>query len=297
MNKFDHIIYNTLAESMLTLTKDELDSSVFRFNELGVPILREAIRVQILKDIDQIRMVLPVVKFILIGSILTKNYKHDTDIDVSVQVDEELVDTISTAEVMHLLKYLNGHLAGDTTHPINYYIIPYEYDEVNADAIYDVVNDKWIKTPKEHEPDIEKWNVKFSDTMSSIDIATGEIRRDLIDIEELKSLDTRHMKRLKILMKEKLAQLEENLKMLLNTYRDVKVLRKMAFDKFMTPQEIQIYGSKNQLPENILYKLLEKYYYIRFIKKLESILDDKGELELSDVPKINKVMGDLWKTS
>ena len=85
--------------------------------------------------------------------------------------------------------------------------------------------------------------------------------------------------------------------MLLNTYKNSKMLRRMAFDQFMTPQEIRVYGSKNQLPENILYKLLEKYYYVKFIKKIESILDDKDALELSDVPKIKQIMGDLWKTS
>lgn len=296
MNIFDKIIYNTLTESVLSLTQDELDPMVFKPNEMGLPILRDAIRIQILRDIDEIRKVLPVVNFWLIGSILTKNYDENTDIDVTVQVDAELVDNISTAEVMHLLKYLNGNLASDTTHPINYYIIPHEYDDTKADAIYDIVNDRWLKTPKNYEPDIEKWNLKFQDTLKSIDIATGEIRRDLIDIDELKSMDTKNIKKIKLLMKQKLSQLEEMLNMLLNTYKNSKMLRKMAFDTFMTPQEIQIYGSKNQLPENILYKLLEKYYYIRFIKKLESILDEKGELELSDVPKIKQIMGDLWKT-
>jgi predicted nucleotidyltransferase len=297
MNIFDKIIYNKLAESVLNLTQDKLDPMVFKLNEMGLPILRDAIRVQILHDIDEIRKILPVVNFLLIGSILTKNYDENTDIDVTVQVDAELVDNISTAEIMHLLKYLNGNLASDTTHPINYYIIPHEYDDTKADAIYDIVNDRWLKTPKSYEPDIEKWNVKFQDTLKSIDIATGEIRRDLIDIDELKSMDTKNIKKIKLLMKQKLSQLEEMLTMLLNTYKNSKMLRKLAFDTFMSPQEIQTYGSKNQLPENILYKLLEKYYYIRFIKKIESILDEKGELELSDVPKIKQIMGDLWKTS
>ena len=84
---------------------------------------------------------------------------------------------------------------------------------------------------------------------------------------------------------------------LINAYHDTKKLRHMAFDRFMTPQEIQIYGSKNRLPENILYKLLEKYYYIKFINKIESILDEKNALDLSDVPRVNKAMSDLWKVS
>jgi hypothetical protein len=98
-------------------------------------------------------------------------------------------------------------------------------------------------------------------------------------------------------MKQKLSQIEDLLKQLITIHHDTKILRQMSFDRFMTPQEIQVYGNHNHLPENILYKLLEKYYYIKFIKKIESILDGRSELELSDVPQVRKVMGDLWKHS
>ena len=297
MNRFDDIIVVRLQESVVSLSKEDLDPGVFNAKENGSPVLRDSIKIQILKDVDQIRMVLPVVNFVIIGSILTKNYDRHTDIDVTVQVDAELVDDISTAEVMHLLKQLNGNLAADTQHPINYYIITHDIDESKAEAIYDIVNEKWLKTPRAYEPDVEKWSAKFQETLKTIDIATGALRRDLIDLSEIRSLDTKNMKYLRFMMKQKLSQIEELINQLIGTYRDVRVSRHLAFDRFLTPQELQIYGSRNHLPENILYKLLEKYYYIQFIKKLEHILDERNELELSDVPKVRKAMGELWKAS
>ncbi len=297
MNTFDKIIYASLRESVLTLAKDDLDPVVFQPNVEGTPVLRETIRIQILKDIDEIRKILPVVNFYIIGSILTKNYDVKTDIDVSVQVDAQQVDSIATADVMHLLANLNGRMAGETAHPINYYVVLEDFDDTKVDAAYDVINDKWLKLPKAYEPDIEKWSLKFQETLKSIDITTGEIRRDLMDIEEIRGMHTTKIKKLKILMKQKLQHLEELLKQLVSVHRDTKMLRKMAFDRFLTPHEIQEYGTRNMLPENILYKLLEKYYYIKFIKKIESILDERDELELTDVPQIKKVMGDLWKAS
>ena len=297
MNIFDKIIYGTLSESVVNISKDELDPTVFQSSEIKSPILRDSIRVQILRDIDELRKVVPVVNFLMIGSILTKNYDHSTDIDINVQVDPQAIDDISTAEVMYDLKQINGRMAADTTHPINYYITTNEFDDSKADAVYDVMNNKWLKTPKTYEPDIEKWLTRFQDTLQSIDVATGSLRRDLIDIEEMKIIGPKNIKRLKILMKQKLSQIDELLKQLIGTYRNAKMLRNMSFDRFMTPQEIQVYGSHNQLPENILYKLLEKYYYTKFIKKLEQILDEQDELELSDIPKVRKAMGDLWKTS
>lgn len=295
MNTFDKLVYRGLSESVINLTRDNLDPTVFQFIEGGIPVLREAIKVQILKDVDEIRGTLSVVNFFIIGSILTKNYDSNTDIDVTVQVDSETIDSIATAEIMHLLKRINGRLAADTSHPINYYIITEEYDESKAEAIYDIVNDRWVKTPKTYEPDIEKWSTKFQETLKSIDIATGELRRDLIDINEIEHLDTKNIKRLRLMMKQKLSQMEELLNQLIGTYHNAKTLRHMGFDRFLTPQELQQYGSRNNLPENILYKLLEKYYYIKFIKKIESILDERGALELTDIPQIKKVMSDLWK--
>jgi predicted nucleotidyltransferase len=297
MNIFDKLVNSRLVESVVDLARDELDPTVFTFREDGSPVLKESLRIQILNDIDQIRHVLPVVNFYIIGSILTKNYTDDTDIDVTVQVDAQLVDSIATAEVMHLLKTINGRLAGDSRHPINYYIITDEYDQDKADAIYDVANDKWIKTPKHHDPNIDKWTSKFHDTLASIDVATGELRRDLIDLEELKELKTKDIKKLKKALKEKLSQIEELTKQLVTKYHDVRTLRHMAFDRFLTPQELQVYGSQNKLPENVLYKLLEKYYYLRMIRKLESILDERDELDLTDAAEVKKAMSGLWKTS
>ena len=297
MNTFDNIIFNKLAESVVNIARDDLDETVFQVRDSGIPILRDAIKIQILGDIDQIRKVGAVENFFVIGSILTKNYTDNCDIDVSVQIDPQLVDSICIADMMHLLKQLNGRLATGTTHPINYYIITHPFDEDKSEAVYDPVNEKWIKAPKKYDPEVEKWAVKFQDTLRSIDIATGELRRDLIDLEEIKNLDTKDIKNLRVLIKQKLSQIEELATQLIDTYHDAKKLRHLAFDRFLTPQEIQLYGSQNRLPENILYKLLEKYYYIKFIKKIESILDEKDALDLSGAARVNKVMGDLWKVS
>ena len=41
----------------------------------------------------------------------------------------------------------------------------------------------------------------------------------------------------------------------------------------MSPDEIRKYGIKNRLP-NVIYKMLEKYHYLKFYKKCKKILDD-----------------------
>jgi phosphopantetheine adenylyltransferase len=42
----------------------------------------------------------------------------------------------------------------------------------------------------------------------------------------------------------------------------------------MSPDEIRQYGVKNRLPKNVIYKMLEKYHYLKFYKYCKKILED-----------------------
>jgi hypothetical protein len=294
MNIFDKFVYDSLFESVGTIGRDDLDPAVFHFNSEGIPILRDSIRVQILKNIDEIRHILPVIDFFLVGAILSRDYERSTPLDISVQVDSQLVDSISVADMLHLLKYLNGHMAADTMHPINYYITTQDFDDVRVDAVYDILNNRWLKSPQRYNLEVEKIVSDFYETLSTID-DRGNIQHDIVDIETLKELDIKDLKRLKILIKKKLYQTESLLHNITSTYRNPGKLRKIPFELYTTPEEIHLYGTQNQLPENIIHKLFEKYYYNKFIKKIEKILDEKNELELSDTPAVNKLMSNIWK--
>ncbi len=296
MNIFDNFVYGRLVESVGTIGRDDLDPAVFQPNAEGTPVLRDSVRIQILRDIDEIRYILPVTTFFMIGDILTRNYERTTPIDISVQVDTQLVDSISVADMLHLLKRLNGRLAADTMHPINYYITTQDFDDTQVEAVYDIVNMRWLKAPQRYNTDVEKIVYDFYEALSTIDNSSGIIQHDIIDIETLKELETKDLKRLRILMKEKLYQIESLLRNIVSTQRNPGKLQKVPFELYTTPEEIHLYGVQNHLPENIIRKLFEKYYYQKFIERIEKVLDERNELELSDAPSVNKVMSNIWKT-
>ena len=295
MNIFDKFVYNRLSESIETIGKEYLDPAVFQSNSEGVPILRDSIRIQILKNIDEIRYILPVINFFLVGDILSNNYERSTPLDISVQVDTQLVDSISVADMLHLLKFLNGRMAADTMHPINYYITTQDFDDTQVEAVYDILDNRWLKAPQRYNIDVEKIVSDFYEALTTIDNSNGNIQHDIVDIEILKELDTKDIKRLRILMKKKLYQVESLLRNIVSTYRNPGKLKKIPFELYTTPEEIHLYGVQNQLPENIIHKLFEKYYYIKFIEKIENVLDERNELELSDNRSVNKLMGKIWK--
>ena len=60
----------------------------------------------------------------------------------------------------------------------------------------------------------------------------------------------------------------------------------------MTPEEIKTFGRKNQLPKNVIYKMLEKYHYLTFYKELKHILEDgqvtDAEIQSIKTEEVNK---------
>ena len=54
--------------------------------------------------------------------------------------------------------------------------------------------------------------------------------------------------------------------------------RKSGFEGEMTPENIKKYGVRNRLPNNVVYKMLEKCYYFEFINKLKEIIGDDRKL-------------------
>ena len=57
---------------------------------------------------------------------------------------------------------------------------------------------------------------------------------------------------------------------------------------------LEEYGKKNRLPENVTYKLLERYYYFDFIKKLKDIIHD-GDIDDGAVKDIKDAGKEFWK--
>ena len=56
----------------------------------------------------------------------------------------------------------------------------------------------------------------------------------------------------------------------------------------MSPDEIRTYGVKNRLPKNVIYKMLEKYHYLKFYKKCKQILDD-GKVTDAEINSLKEV--------
>ena len=112
-------------------------------------------------------------------------------------------------------------------------------------------------------------------------------KRDIIDYDELLELKPGEIKDLEKRIKSKLNEIETDLEDLKDIGDTLDTERRAAFDKDMSPDEIKTFSIKNRLPKNVVYKMLEKYHYLKFLKKCKMILDD-GEVTDDEIDSLRK---------
>jgi len=90
------------------------------------------------------------------------------------------------------------------------------------------------------------------------------------------------------MVKKKLAELERDIKILISTGQGIFKDRQGEFKREMTPKEIVKFGTHNRLPKNVIYKMLEKYQYVKLWHDLEDILGDDEKLSGAEVGQLLK---------
>ena len=282
MKQFNEFI----KESVLDIPRNTLDPQVFHFEDGKQPILNPAIKKQILADITNFEALISIKHVYMVGSILTKTYSANSDIDVNIGIYREDVDDLMQGKLSLIVKMLNGRMAVGTIHPINYYLLFNEPDPERFDAIYDIANERWIKEPTLFQLNVEDYLNKFQNIVVAIDLAVSKLRRELIDFDELIKLEMDEVEGVEKKIDSKLKDITQTAKMLIQIQKSILSLRRKAFLRPLSTEQKEKYKSRNLTPENIIYKLLHKYYYWDLVEKLEKILEVKKTINRDDIIKI-----------
>jgi len=274
-----------INESIIDIPRRTYAPKVFDDADTNNPKIKDSVLKQINTQLKEFESEYPILKTSLIGSILTKRYRNDADLDINVLFD---VPTDKQEEERTRLskKYLSaknpdniqGKLIPGSEHPINFYFITDKqtYDDQNkkADAVFDMESNKFIKKPENFTFDKNLYLKDFEKKVQELDVIKGELKRDIIDYRELEELEPNEVLNLQDKINIKLDEIEDSIEQIVKVGDGVDADRRAAFDKDMSPDEIQKFGIKNRLPKNVIYKMLEKYHYLKFYKKCQKILDD-----------------------
>lgn len=274
-----------LKESIIDPKQPTLSPQIFENPESDSPEMKSEVRDFILAGIDGLSKELPVLRSAMIGSTTTQRYQDDADLDVNIQTKNATEDV----EIRRLRKIADDHsgkLVPGTKHPVNFHLWFDDkgFDRANeiADGVFDVVENKFLRTSIDRPFDISEYFSAFKKVVSKIDCLKDELRHDLIDYEQLKSASPEEISGLKEMIKVQIDKIEMDVEKLAELHHDVKQDRRDMFARDSTPEEIKHYGIKNRFPENVIYKLLERYHYLTFLDKIDKMVDDKT-VDQSDI--------------
>ncbi len=297
----------TFKESIIDIPRISYAPKVFDNANTKNPKIKPSVIKMIEAQLVEFEKEYPVLKYTLIGSILTKRYRDDADLDINVLFD--VPEDKREDERLRLSKKflsvantdnIQGKLIPGSKHPINYYIITdketYEDQNKKADAVFDIKRNIFVKRPEDFTFDMDLYINDFNKKVQEIDVVKGELKRDIIDYDELKELKPDDILNLQYKINEKLEEIEDSISDIIKIGDGVALDRRAAFDSDMSPDEIRKYGIKNRLPKNVVYKMLEKYHYLKFYKKCKDILDD-GEVTDAEIDSLKtESIDSAWKT-
>ena len=175
----------TFKESIIDIPRRTYAKAVFDDADTPNPKIKPSVVVLINKQLEEFESEYPVLKVSLIGSILTKRYRNDADLDLNVLFD--VPEDKQEEERLRLSKkYLSasnpdniqGKLIPGSKHPINYYFITDKqtYDDQNkkADAVFDIEGNKFIKRPDDFTFDPSLYLKDFEKKVQELDVIKGE---------------------------------------------------------------------------------------------------------------------------
>lgn len=277
-----------MQESVIDPTRIELDRSVFNVVD-GRYVLKPAIRLQILWIVR--RLQIPIRGVFIKGSILSLQWLPTTDVDILIETDETMPDS-EYDDLKELLKTrYTDILVRGTRHPYQFYAVRGRYDRSRADGMYDVIGDEWLFGPYNLEVNVDDYWNAFQKTVHDVDLAKNELQRDIIDYDMLRSLKGEQIHDLELRTQKKIDEINDSVETLVAQYEWLSDLRDWAFTKDLSSEEIREYGSKNALPGNVIYKLLERYHYIELMKNLKRLKKEQGEIDTDDdVEKVKEIL-------
>lgn len=220
-------------------------------------------------------------KILIIGGISTYNYTEASDIDVNVEVPEATDQDLRAIYV--LVQSLNGQFTFGT-HPLNWWAST-KLDQTRYDSAYDVVNDRWINGPNRINLDLYRYIDEFEAAIAKIDISKTNLIHDIYSLDILKDLDGGSRNQIGELASQKLREINREVDKVQHLHDKVIGDRREAFAN-PEPTKLREYKTKSAMPENIIYLLLKKYYYLDFLKKLDDIAQP---LDMKDINRVYNI--------
>jgi hypothetical protein len=258
------------------------------------------------------------VSHLFIGSSLaTYFYRDDSDLDIKVVINinnfksynieyrdstgEDICDElIEAGRKSHFLT----DFIPRTLHPLDFYFFTEEEASesslIKYDSLYNLITDKWIKEPKKFEGKMSSSYVlnyakeKAQKYIEKIVVDIERAKRDSIDFlvlrDYMKTLDKDDLALLHNDIKTSLQNINKDIEEINKDRNIVKILRKSEFTKKELNSDLEkLMGSINYSEGNLIYKVLQRYGYLKIIFEIYALYKNTY-LTANDVVNIYQIL-------
>lgn len=309
-----------LGDSAIDFPQEDLPEELW--NKDGKHTLKDAVKSKIFKVIEaypKVNLREVAKEIYLVGSSGTNQWQDNSDIDIHVIPDEaKLKEVIKKADdkgyyadednmqgIQKEIKDWYDEADIDKMvgkHEIEVFLQLNSSQELIADAAYDLNKDAWVRGPKEVGQDFNPYDEykDILDTVSSVvgdtDQTLGELKRDVIDYEVIKQAIGKMPKetkdKLKAALEAKLQEIEASIEELIKDKKEWVEQRKQASSPATPEQALKdVEYAKTWHDENVLFKFLNRYQYLRLINDLKDMIEDGEGIEDEDVKKLKDMLG------
>jgi len=252
------------------------------------------------------------VKDVLIGSSLaTYFYTNTTDLDIKIIIDIDLLkkynpmyQKMSEDDILDELvtkgreSFWLTQLVPNSQHALDAYF--YSLDEVanlnllKYDALYSIYFDKWLKPPQKLPNNISSQDIldyakaKAERFIQNVVQDIEKTKRDSIDFtllyDYVKSLPKEEAQQLYADVAKSLQEVNEDIAKLSDTKEFIKNNRWKSFDKKELRDDFEkILKSFNYADDNLIFKLMQRYGYMKILSMFSDLIEDDGYVSPSEV--------------
>lgn len=290
-----------MTESSIDFPREDLDSTVWNKDGNTYKIKSEvqANILTFIKRYEDIDLIDAAEEIHIVGSIGSNQYQDDADIDVHIVPkssegwDEQSVKTLRKWFDSHRDEY-DGYI---NKHPIEVYIQTNSMQDMMSVGNYDLINDKWLNGPtivdKNYDPydDFSHVADDVKNLVKNADVLFGELKRDIIDFEVIKTaiedMSQEERKHLLQKLKLKLGEIESDIELLYKERKGFTDVRS-SMDPERALKDVE--HMKQWQDDNATFKFINRYRYLKVIGALNDVLKD-GEVTPDEIDQIKSVMG------
>ena len=214
--------------------------------------------------------------YYILGSITTRRWTDASDVDLCI-VYSDKTSIKPLGKMAAKLTSKGIHLQG-SPHTVGFYVskkkdMP-EYIRKSVGA-YNMLQNKWEKLPDDTRADTDSAEALFHEKVKLIDKWNNELKRDRMDVSMMRriydSVDDSEKEELKRDLKRKEGEVKKDLSELRKQFRIVESSRKDAFKRSTRDDfnEIDKHKLNQTMPENVIFKMLERYNYRKLLEELK----------------------------